>query len=164
MAPRHSQRQLGRPLSHPSALLATWFGVGLLPRAPGTWGSLAALPLAWLVHQYTGIGGMLAATIILFLVGWWASTDLLRAGGAQDPGHIVIDEVAGQFLTIAAVASDPVKLAVGFVLFRLFDIVKPWPVSWADRRIKGGLGVMLDDVLAGGYALGILSVVGIWWK
>lgn len=140
-------------LRDPAGLLATWFGAGLLPRAPGTWGSLAALPFAWIIASAGGWLALLAASALVFVLGVWAAGRTAARTGLRDPGSIVIDEVAGQWLTLVPVAPDPLAYAVGFAFFRIADIFKPWPVSWADRKIKGGLGVMLDDILAGGYAL-----------
>jgi phosphatidylglycerophosphatase A len=93
--------------------------------------------------------------VAIFIVGWWASEQVVREDGAEDPGWIVIDEVAGQWLTL--LLTPPSFL--GLALFRLFDIVKPWPASWADRQVKGGLGIMLDDILAGLMALIVLAIV-----
>ena len=136
----------------PSILLATWFGAGLMPKAPGTWGSLAALPFAWAIAAAGGQAALLIGAIFAFGVGWWASNVYLQHFGGEDPGPVVIDEVAGQWLTLAAVAPDPVLFVVGFGLFRLADIYKPWPVNWADQKVKAGLGIMLDDILAALYA------------
>lgn len=147
---------------HPAALLATWFGAGLLPRAPGTWGSLAALPCAWLLAGTGGMALLAAATTAVALIGWWASAVYVRRTGAADPGEVVIDEVAGQWLTLIMVPPDPLLYLGGFALFRLFDIRKPWPVGWADREIGGGLGVMADDILAGLYAGTIMTVIVNW--
>mgnify|MGYP006420239237 CR=1 FL=1 len=146
-------------LSDPSILLATWFGAGYLPKAPGTWGSLAALPFAWVIAEWSGGVGLAVAVLIVFGVGLWASVGYLRLGGGEDPGPIVIDEVAGQWLTLLVVPPDLILYAIGFLLFRLFDIWKPWPISWADQKIKGGMGIMLDDVIAGVYA-GVLLWAG----
>lgn len=137
------------PWWHPAALIATVGGVGHLRPAPGTWGSLAALPPAWLLTTMMGTSGLAAATLIVSVVGIWASAVYVRRTGLQDPSVIVVDEVAGQWLTLLAVPVDPLAYGLGFVLFRIFDVLKPWPVSWADRRVKGGLGVVLDDLLAG---------------
>ena len=145
----------GLRLGSPPCLLATWFGIGLAPVAPGSWASLSTLPIAWIVHQWLGPLWLLGAAALLFFAGWWASAMLLEKFGRDDPGEIVVDEVAGQMLTLAAAPLDLWYFAAGFVLFRLADIVKPWPVSWADRR-KDGFGVMFDDVLAGLYALAVL--------
>ncbi|MDJ0828166.1 MAG: phosphatidylglycerophosphatase A [Rhodobacter sp.] len=149
-----------------SRLLATFFGVGLLPFAPGTWGALAAIPVAWGLHAWGGVTLLIAATVLVTLLGWWATAAATRGQDDPDPGEIVIDEVAGQW-----VALWPVSLGAGhagvelwrlwpglvaaFVLFRLFDIVKPGPVGWADR-LHSPLGVMLDDVFAG-----LLAAVGV---
>ena len=149
----------GVRFSHPAALLATWFGVGLLPVAPGTWGSLAALPLAWLVAFYLGPVALAAAALVLFAAGWWAADHIARKGGTGDPSWIVIDEVAGQMLALVPAALDPVLYAIAFMGFRIFDIVKPWPVGWADRKVPGALGVMLDDLLAGLWVAAILFAV-----
>lgn len=142
----------GLPILHPASLIATGFGLGRLPVAPGTWASLAALPLAWLLDDFAGIAGIAIAGIVLTLIGIWASQAYVAHQRAQDPGEIVIDEIAAQLLVLTVVPLSLFSMALGFALFRLFDIVKPWPVSWADRSVKGGLGVMLDDLLAAAYA------------
>ena len=147
----------------PPVLIATFFGAGLLPRAPGTWASLITLPLAWLLHEAGGPYAVIAAIPVAFIGGWWASAVLARQTTDHDPGYIVIDEVAGQLVVIAAVAPDPLLYAIGFVLFRLFDIVKPAFIGWADRNVAGGLGVMLDDLLAGGCgALVLIAIINVW--
>jgi phosphatidylglycerophosphatase A len=140
--------------------LATCFGIGELPKAPGTWASLVALPFAWLIQSTFGMAGLLAAAIVVFMIGWWASSVYITWSGAEDPAPVVIDEVAGQWLTL--VLADPRRWwlwLIGFAVFRLFDIVKPWPVSWADRNVRGGLGCMLDDVLAGLYGFVVLAAI-----
>jgi phosphatidylglycerophosphatase A len=147
-----SERRTGLAPWHPASLLATWFGAGLLPWAPGTWGSLAALPFAWAIAAVFGAGGLLAAAALIFLLGWWAAARIGRASRIKDHGAIVIDEVAGQWLTLVVAPLDPIAYLLGFLLFRLFDIAKPWPASWADRKLPGGFGVMADDVIAGLYA------------
>ena len=142
-------------------ILSTWFGAGLLPKAPGTWGSLAALPCAWVIVSWGGVSALAAATVIVSLVGWWAADIYVRHTGIADPSEVVIDEVAGQWLTLLVVPPDPLLYVAGFALFRLFDIRKPWPVGWADRTIPGGLGVMVDDLFAGLYAA--LFLYGATW-
>ncbi len=149
------------PVWHPAFLLATWFGAGLLPKIPGTWGSAAALPFAWVIAYYGGTLALLIASFAVFGVGIWAAGVYSRHSGVKDAGPIVIDEVAGQWLTLAPFAFDPLNWIVGFFLFRAADIVKPWPASWADREVKGGLGVMLDDMFAGVYA-GIALLALVW--
>jgi phosphatidylglycerophosphatase A len=142
-----------------AALLVTWFGSGWLPRAPGSWGSLAALPFAWLMVAQGGPGLLAFAAVALFAAGCWAVDIALRETRSKDPGWIVIDEVVGQWLTLLAAPFSLGGYAAGFLLFRLFDIWKPWPVSWVDRKLEGGFGVMADDVLAALYAA-IVLVVG----
>ena len=139
--------------------LCSWFGAGWIPKAPGTWGSAAALPLGWLLYWLGGPPLLGLASLIVFFVGWWASERIVRFDGLEDPSWVVIDEVAGQWLTLLFTPPSLLAYAAGFALFRLFDIWKPWPISWCDREIKGGLGIMVDDVLAGLLALAILSVL-----
>ncbi|MBT5939632.1 MAG: phosphatidylglycerophosphatase A [Rhodospirillaceae bacterium] len=140
-------------------LIAIWFGAGLLPKAPGTWGSLAALPLAYGIVFWGSLEVLAAATVVIFIVGVWASEIAAGNMGGGDPSEIVVDEVAGQWLTLLVVPPDIILYAAGFLLFRLFDIWKPWPISWADQKIKGGMGIMLDDMIAGVYA-GVLLWIG----
>jgi phosphatidylglycerophosphatase A len=135
--------------------VASLAGIGLSPKAPGTLGSLVAVPFAWLIARETGNAGLLAAAAVLFFVGWAAAARTCRTLG-KDPREIVVDEASGQWLTLAAAPLDPWFYLAGFVLFRLFDIWKPWPVSWADRTIIGGFGTMIDDTLAAIYAGAIL--------
>ena len=152
-------------------LLATVGGVGLLRPAPGTWGSAAALPLAWLVMQ----GGALAFTIACLAVtplALWAIAVATRGAADHDPSEVVIDEVAGQWIALlpiawgAAAAGAPVASLwpgwiAAFALFRLFDVWKPGPVGWADRR-GDPLGVLLDDLIAGGLAaIGVLALAAL---
>lgn len=140
-------------------MLATWFGAGLLPGMPGTWGSLAALPCAWTIRALWGTVGLAAATAIIFAVGCWTAGKFAKANAARDPAAVVIDEVAGQWLALLPCPLDPLWYAVAFLVFRAFDVWKPWPVSWADRRVLGGFGIMLDDLLAAAYAALMLSVL-----
>lgn len=152
-------RRPAMPLRRPASLLATWFGVGLLPYAPGTWGSLAALPLAWALGEVGGAWALLAAAAILTAAGLWACEVYLRRSEIDDPGDIVIDEVAAQLVVLAPVAGEPWLLPVGFVVFRILDIAKPWPASWADRKLGGGVGVMADDLLAAVYGAAIMAAL-----
>jgi phosphatidylglycerophosphatase A len=139
-------------MTHPARVIATWFGAGLLPFMPGTWGSLAALPFAWIIAWLFGARALLLAAAALFFIGWWAAAQVTRASGIEDDGSIVVDEVAGQWLTLVVTPPDLIAYGLGFVLFRLFDIAKPWPARWADQTLGGGFGVMADDVVAGFYA------------
>jgi phosphatidylglycerophosphatase A len=144
---------------HPATLVATWFGVGRLPFMPGTWGSLAALPFAWIIAWLFDWRGLLSAAALLFVIGWWAAALVSRATGVDDDGAIVVDEVVGQWLTLVVTPPDLRAYALGFVLFRLFDIVKPWPAGWADEHLGGGFGVMADDIVAGVYAAIALGLI-----
>jgi phosphatidylglycerophosphatase A len=139
-------------------LLATWFGAGCLPIAPGSWGSLAALPPAWAIRSVLGLGGLVGAVAIAFVVGWWAADRVAKASVVEDPRAVVIDEVAGQWLVLLAAPLAPLPYALAFLLFRIFDVWKPWPARWADRHLGGGLGIMLDDLFAAIYA-GLLLLV-----
>ena len=145
------------PLRHPAMFVATLAGVGLLPRAPGTWGSLVAVPFAWIIARGGGGAALLAATAALFLLGWWAAAVAVPSLG-HDPPAVVVDEAVGQWLTLAAAPLDPLFYLAGFALFRVFDVWKPWPIGWADRRIGGGFGIMFDDVLAALYAAVVLLI------
>ena len=151
----------GITLWHPATIAATWFGFGLIGIASGTWGSLAALPFAAAIAWYLGPWALVPAAAVAFAVGVWASNHIGRSG-EKDSSAIVIDEVAGQWLTLAVVAVDWRYYLVGFLLFRLADIAKPWPASWADRKVPGGLGVMLDDIFAGLYAALALWLLSLW--
>ena len=139
--------------------LATFFYVGLLRPGPGTWGSLTALPLAWALHVAGGPLLLVLATAVVFGVGWWATAREEQRTGIEDPGEIVVDEVAGQWIALFPVSFGAAHVGAAitdlwpgwiaaFLLFRLFDIAKPGPVGWADRR-GDTMGVMLDDVIAG---------------
>lgn len=141
-------------------LVATFFGAGLLPWAPGTWGSLAALPLGYLLHRAGGFPLLALATVALLVAGWWAVARETEGAADPDPGEIVVDEVVGQWIALFPLSAGLWLMGVApgvfpwpgwvgaFVMFRLFDVWKPWPVSWADRQ-PGATGVMLDDVVAG---------------
>lgn len=146
------------PLSDLRILLATWFGSGYSPKAPGTAGSLLALPFGWTIANFGGEIWLGVATVVVTFVGIWVANVYMSQAGEHDPGPVVIDEVAGQWLAmlpLAAAITWQVACAA-FVLFRLFDIFKPWPISWADKNIGGGLGVMFDDILAGAAAAAVL--------
>ena len=145
-------------LSHPAHFIALGFGSGLASKAPGTWGTLAALPFFWLAHVIGGQAAVLTAAAIFFIVGIWASEVTGKALGVSDHGSIVVDEIAAFLLVLAFAPTSVAGVIVAFILFRVFDIVKPWPISVADRMIKGGFGVMFDDLLAAIYA-----IIGLWF-
>jgi phosphatidylglycerophosphatase A len=142
----------GRTLWEPSTAVATFFGTGLLPIAPGTWASAVALPFAWIIQSIGGWQALLTGALAVGLAGWWASARYVARTGREDPSEIVIDEVAAQWLVLCVVPVSIVPYFVAFFMFRVFDTLKPWPASWADREVEGGAGVMLDDVFAGAYA------------
>jgi phosphatidylglycerophosphatase A len=136
-------------LSIPARAVATAGGAGYSPLAPGTCGTVVAVPLAWLASGLP-LWAFIGVTCAITVVGIGAAEVADRAWGTHDSGRIVIDEVAGYFVTLCFV--DPTRwshLLLGFVLFRLFDILKPPPVRWIDRNTPGGAGVVLDDVVAG---------------
>ena len=143
-------------LSHPAVFLATGFGVGLLPLAPGTWGSVLAVGVAWGIVYVLGNLALAFGIALFFCIGVWASNICIKHFVANDPKQVVIDEIVAQWLVLLIVPLDALHYAMAFVLFRIFDILKPWPIGWVDRTIKGGIGVMLDDVLAAVYAMVIL--------
>jgi phosphatidylglycerophosphatase A len=152
----------GLAATDPACMLATWFGVGRLPRAPGTWASLAALPLAAALDWLGGPWLVLLAALALFGLGVWASDRYMVACGLHDPAAVVVDEVVGQWLTLALLPLTPIAYLLGFVLFRIADMVKPWPADWIDRTVAGGVGVMLDDVVAGIYAGALALALLVW--
>lgn len=129
-------------------IISTWFWVGKIPWAPGTWGTLATLPV---VYALSMVGPILymAVTIIAIFVGVFAADLYENSLGEHDSSEIVIDEVVGLLISLTWLPMTAQSLILGFVLFRFFDILKPFPISWLDRKIKGGLGVMLDDIAAG---------------
>ena len=154
-----------------ATVVASVFGIGYFNIAPGTVMSAVAIPLAILIALYAGGGmGLLASSIIVLVIGILACADHVRATGRDDPSECVIDELAGQWfacsfclLSFGGLVPAPQQISLpafglAFALFRLFDIWKPWPVGWADQNLKGGLGVMTDDMIAGGMA-GALVVV-----
>ncbi len=138
--------------------LATWFGTGLLPFAPGTFGTLGGLPLA-VALLYFPAPFRAAFLLVFLLVAVWASGRSQSILGRSDPPEVVIDEVAGFLVATWLLRPDWANLAGAFLLFRLFDILKPFPVGFIDRRLKGGLGIVLDDIAAGGYAWACLELV-----
>ena len=142
----------GVTLADPAALIATGGGVGLAPFASGTWGSLAALPVGWLIESSAGIAGLLVAAALASLAGTWAADRLERAGGVHDAGYVVVDEIAAQWLALAFAPFTWWGYALAFLAFRAADIFKPFPADWCDAHVHGGFGTMLDDLVAGLYA------------
>lgn len=148
--------------------IATFFGAGLAKKAPGTFGSLATLPLAFLMAYFFGYTGLFYAALIVFIIGVIAIYYATLGEQQKDPGKIVIDETAGQLTTFLLVVPDlyhtfnlkaGIIYLLGFLLFRFFDICKMGPVKWADTKLKNAFGVMLDDVFAGIFAALILMLI-----
>ncbi len=140
--------------------IATGLYVGKLPKAPGTWGSLAAF-LPWFFIKDVGLPLYLFILVIVFIVGFFTSGSAEKILNSPDSGSIVIDEILGMFITLMLAPNHPFAWVLGFLFFRFFDILKPFPVSWFDTHIHGGIGIMMDDVVAGFYALICLQIS---WK
>lgn len=141
---------------NPVHLLAFGFGSGAAPKAPGTFGTLAAI-IPYLLLVQLSLPFYLAVLAIAFLVGIYICGQTAKDLGVHDHGGIVWDEFVGLWIALLLAPPGWLWLLAGFVLFRIFDIAKPWPIGWADRQVSGGLGIMLDDVIAGLYALAILQ-------
>lgn len=153
-----SSHQPSSPPARPPlyiTLIATFFGSGFSPIWPGTAGTLATVPLAYVLMRL-GLVWLVAVAVALFFLGTWAADRYCAATATHDSGHIVIDEVVGYLLSLVLVPLSGANLIVGFALFRLFDIWKPWPIRLVDRHVGGGFGVMADDVCAGIVSAGCL--------
>jgi phosphatidylglycerophosphatase A len=145
-----------KQLKDPVVLIAVGFGSGLAPKAPGTAGTLVAIPL-YLLMQPLPLISYLLITTCLFIAGIWICTYAAEKLGVHDHPSIVIDEIVGYLITMISAPEGWQVIILGFVLFRLLDAIKPWPISWFDRNINGGLGIMVDDVVAGIVALAIIQ-------
>jgi len=161
MATRPTLRFMVR---HPAHLLALGFGAGLAPFAPGTFGTLLAVPFALLLWGYGSDAGFVAAIAFFFLIGIWASAVTGQDLGVADHGAIVWDEVVAFLLVLYFVGSDWTRIAIAFLLFRLFDILKPPPIRQLDAALKNGFGVMADDILAAGYTLLVFALGERLWR
>lgn len=137
--------------------MAFGFGSGLSPFAPGTMGSLAAIPIIFLASSLSTTI-YLSISLLSFLVGIWICDSASKDIGSHDHGGIVWDEIVGMMITLAFVPISVGNLVLGFLLFRFFDILKPWPIRLLDRKVHGGLGIMLDDVVAGIFSAVILLI------
>ena len=138
-----------KSLRDPNVLLATGFGVGLLPKMPGTWGSILALILWYFLLASQQLWLILTLCVVVFLLGWYATHRLTSRDKLGDEPQIVVDEIVGMWIALVAIPHSWWIGILAFLVFRFFDIAKPWPIAWVDSHIKGGLGVMIDDVLAG---------------
>jgi len=145
-------------LANPIQFLALGFGSGLAPKAPGTFGTLAAVPLFLLM---SGLSPLLYGSLVFIvcIAGIYICGKAASDVGVHDHGAIVWDEFAGFFITMFMIPVSWQSVLVGFILFRIFDIAKPWPISVADKKLTGGFGIMFDDVLAGLLALGIMHII-----
>ena len=149
-------------LSNPNHLFAFGFGSGLAAKAPGTFGTLAAVPIFWLIQDLSWPLYLSWLVITLVLGVYWCDRSS-KALGVHDHGGIVWDEFVGYWITMFMAPKGILWMLVGFVLFRLFDIVKPWPIRWLDRHVEGGFGIMADDVLAGIFACVALQLLAYYF-
>jgi phosphatidylglycerophosphatase A len=145
-------------LRNPVHFLAFGFGSGLAAKMPGTFGTLAALPLVVLLSHFSSFSVYLTVTILVCVLGIWICGKTAEDMGVHDDSSIVWDEVAGMLITMLAVPLSWETVLVGFMLFRFFDIIKPWPISYLDEHVHGGFGIMIDDVLAGLLAVACLHL------
>ncbi|WP_394174892.1 phosphatidylglycerophosphatase A family protein [Thalassotalea litorea] len=145
-------------LSDPVHFLAVGFGSGLIPKAPGTFGTLAAIPLL-LLASYLPLYALIILTIAMAIFGIYVCDKAAADAGVHDHGAIVWDEIVGFFICMLGITISWQSILVGFLLFRFFDILKPWPIKWIDVRVRGGFGIMLDDVVAAFMALAIMHLI-----
>lgn len=145
-------------LKNPLHFLSFGFGSGLAPKAPGTFGTLVAIPVV-ILAAYLGTTGFIIATVLASVVGIYLCGYTAKAMGEHDHPAIVWDEIAGYMVAMIAVPVSWQTLLVAFVLFRIFDIIKPWPIRYLDKHIHGGLGIMIDDILAGLASLAIIHLL-----
>jgi phosphatidylglycerophosphatase A len=137
-------------LGNPVHFLALGFGTGLLPIAPGTWGTLVTIPIYWILMELgISLPIYLLICLLMFLAGIGLCARTTADAGVHDHGAIVWDEMVGYLLTMTLLPFTWTWIIAGFFVFRIFDVLKPWPINWVDRNIHGGFGIMLDDVLAG---------------
>ena len=160
---RTSAPDLAFLLRHPAHVLALGLGSGLAPRAPGTFGSLAAIPLYFGLLAPLPWVWQVVLIVVAFLIGIPGCGITGRALGKVDHGSIVWDEIVAMWMLLAAEPHGVASVVVVFGLFRLFDIVKPWPIGWLDRKLEIPFGVMLDDALAAGYVWLVMVVMVRWW-
>ncbi|WP_444995550.1 phosphatidylglycerophosphatase A family protein [Aliikangiella sp. IMCC44359] len=150
-------------LTNPIHCLSFGFGSGLLPKAPGTFGTLAAIPLYYLVADLS-LSVYAFICVVICLLGIYFCEYTSKALKAHDHPGIVWDEIAGFFITMIGFSMNWQNLVLGFILFRFFDIIKPWPIRWIDSKVTGGFGIMLDDIIAGGFAWCSLHGIYFLWQ
>ena len=141
--------------------IATGFYTGYLPKAPGTWGSVVGFILYYFLHA-VALPTYLIIVGVLLVVGFFTAGSAEKILDRKDPGCVVIDEIVGMLITLTAAPPSPLTWLLGFLLFRFFDIVKPFPARLIDKRIQGGVGIMLDDVVAGLYGFLALQGLALW--
>ncbi|MDP6375295.1 MAG: phosphatidylglycerophosphatase A [Pseudomonadales bacterium] len=151
--------RLPRTFADPWLLVATGFGSGFLPKAPGTWGSLVAVALWWLIPADPVV--QTVAVVIAFFTGWRVTHEVCRRFEVGDAGEIVIDEIVGMWIVLLVVPRTLLWTLAAFAAFRFFDILKPPPIRWVERSIPGALGVMADDIVAGVLSAGVLAIT-VW--
>ena len=147
---------------NPIHFLAFGLGSGAAPKAPGTFGTLAAIPL-FLLLQHLALHWYLLVLVVTFVVGIYLCGKTSEDMGVHDHSGIVWDEFVGYWVTMFAAPAGWLWIAIGFVLFRIFDIAKPWPINWADKKVHGGFGIMLDDLLAGLMALAVMQLLALYF-
>tara|TARA_X000000950_G_scaffold256045_1_gene321214 strand:+ start:190 stop:651 length:462 start_codon:yes stop_codon:yes gene_type:complete len=140
-----------------AAALSTFGGLGNVPFAPGTWGSLVAIPIGWVVIEEFGNISLLLIALGVFIIGVWASGQFAKNRKNADPSSCIIDEVAGQLTALSFFANDPALMLSAFLTFRFFDIIKIWPTNWVDENIKGGFGIMIDDIVAAAQSIVVIK-------
>ena len=145
-------------LKNPIHFLALGFGSGLMPKAPGTFGTLAAIPV-YIILSQLDLWLFISITAVISILGILICDYTSKALGVHDHSGIVIDEIAGYLITMIAIPFNWKWMLIGFILFRFFDILKPWPISWLDKQVKGGFGIMIDDILAGLFSLICLHLI-----
>lgn len=139
-------------LKDPAIWIATWLGAGFIKPAPGTWGTVAALPFGIALMMISPFA-LIAGVVLLTPIGFWASDRFTQSAGEKDSPMIVVDEVIGLWIALIPVAAFSLwQIAAAFLLFRFFDVLKPWPISYLDRNVGGSAGVLADDILAGIFA------------
>jgi phosphatidylglycerophosphatase A len=147
---------------HPLHFISFGFGSGLLPKMPGTWGTVVAIPIYLFIASYPlWLYALITLLLICFAV--YACDVTARDIGVHDHPGIVLDEIVGYLLTMIAIPAEWEWIVLGFIIFRVFDIWKPWPIRWIDRHVKGGFGIVVDDLLAGVYAWIVLQALLFAW-
>jgi phosphatidylglycerophosphatase A len=152
------QRSYRHLIKNPIHFLSFGLGSGLIPGMPGTYGSFLALFL-FLPLAHLNLATLLIINILLFILGCYCCDKTAKALGVDDPSPVVLDEIVAMFFILSFIPLSLVNYILAFVVFRFFDILKPWPVSWCDKNIKGGVGIMVDDIAAAVYSLIVVAII-----